>query len=481
MFDYQVSKHPHFDEACRAFALRHNLVQLAERAGMNVQILRNKLNPAQPHLLTAPEIWLLTDLTEDSTLVDGFLAQIHCLPCVPINEVAKEKLPHYVMSATAEIGRVAAGAVAEPHHDGTVHWHLMCFMRKKDRRAITALLRKFAIREDREELGNNTGPRFKSELINPRKGTPTSYLAKYISKNIDGRGLAGEISKETGKSLRDNAEYVNAWASLHRVQQFRFFGIPGRQAYRELRLLAGQAARQQGDKKAGAPVLDNPRLDAILAAADAGCFATYIMKQGGVLVPRKYHLIRTAYEINEEPTAYGDHGIRIYGIWSPIAEGKICTHAVKWKMVRKAVDVQEAAADQGACAPWTRGNNCPLAENLNQQGKDKSADGDSRTDITRMNDKELHNYLHSMSKKERRELAARLRQVKPKRRKDYKQRITDHQRQQLVYELKSRGFDGSEKEVDLLLRGGSIPSGAGLRIFYRNQRLKEDDKWRNLY
>ncbi|HAL7205390.1 TPA: regulator [Escherichia coli] len=113
MFDYQVSKHPHFDESCRAFALRHNLVQLAERAGMNVQILRNKLNPAQPHLLTAPEIWLLTDLTEDSTLVDGFLAQIHCLPCVPINEVAKEKLPHYVMSATAEIGRVAAGAVTQ--------------------------------------------------------------------------------------------------------------------------------------------------------------------------------------------------------------------------------------------------------------------------------------------------------------------------------------------------------------------------------
>ena len=111
MFDYQVSKHPHFDEACRAFALRHNLVQLAERAGMNVQILRNKLNPAQPHLLTAPEIWLLTDLTEDSTLVDGFLAQIHCLPCVPINEVAKEKLPHYVMSATSAGRRDAISSI----------------------------------------------------------------------------------------------------------------------------------------------------------------------------------------------------------------------------------------------------------------------------------------------------------------------------------------------------------------------------------
>lgn len=361
--------------------------------------------------------------------------------------------------------------VAEPHHDGTVHWHLLCFMRKKERRSITALLRKFAIREDREELGNNTGPRFKSELINPRKGTPTSYIAKYISKNIDGRGLANEISKETGRSLRDNAEHVNAWASLHRVQQFRFFGIPGRQAYRELRLLAGQAARQQSDKKVGAPVLDNPRLDAVLAAADAGCFATYIMKQGGVLVPRKHHLVRTAYELNDEPSTYGDHGIRIYGIWSPIVEGRICTHAMKWKMVRKAVDVQEATADQGACAPWTRGNNCPPVEKMNYFEPDSPGN-----DLP-----EPLPDFQNMSRKERRELTARLRQVKPKRRKGYKQEINDQLHLQLEVELKSRGFDGSETEIDLLLRGGSIPSGAGMRLFYRNQRLQEDDKWRQWY
>lgn len=361
--------------------------------------------------------------------------------------------------------------VAEPHHDGTVHWHLLCFMRKKERRAITALLRKFAIREDREELGSNTGPRFKSELINPRKGTPTSYIAKYISKNIDGRGLANEISKETGRSLRDNAEHVSAWASLHRVQQFRFFGIPGRQAYRELRLLAGQAARQQADKKAGASVLDNPRLDAVLAAADVGCFATYIMKQGGVLVPRKHHLVRTAYELNDEPSTYGDHGIRIYGIWSPIVEGRICTHAMKWKMVRKAVDVQEATADQGACAPWTRGNNCPPVEKMNY----------FEPDLPGGEQPEPLPDFQNMSRKELRELNARLRQVRPKRRKGYKQEINDQQRLQLECELKSRGFDGCEKEIDLLLRGGSIPSGAGLRIFYRNQRLQEDDKWRQWY
>ncbi|MGF2431197.1 replication endonuclease [Klebsiella sp. 2-N_Kleb.] len=361
--------------------------------------------------------------------------------------------------------------VAEPHHDGTVHWHLLCFMRKKDRRTLTALLRKFAIREDRAELGNNTGPRFKSELINPRKGTPTSYIAKYISKNIDGRGLAKEISKETGKSLRDSAEHVSTWASLHRVQQFRFFGIPGRQAYRELRLLAGQAARAQGNKKAGAPVLENPQLDAVLAAADVGCFATYIMKQGGVLVPRKNHLIRTAYELNDEPGTYGDHGIRIYGIWSPLVEGRICTHAMKWKMVRKVVDVQEAIADQGVRAPWTRGNNCPPVEKMYQAGGELPGSKEPAA---------LPDF-ENMSTKELRELTARLRLVKPKRRKGYKQEITEHQRLQLDAELRSRGFDASETEVDLLLRGGSLPSGAGLRLFYRNQRLQEDDKWRQWY
>lgn len=202
------------------------------------------------------------------------------------------------------------------------------------------------------------------------------------------------------------------------------------------------------------------------------------MKQGGVLVPRKHHLVRTAYELNDEPSAYGDHGIRIYGIWSPIIEGRICTHAMKWKMVRKAVDVQEAPADQGACAPWTRGNNCRPVEKMNENG---AVSGQDLPDIAGMDERELQEYLHSMSKKELRELNTRLRMVKPKRRKGYRQDVDNQQRLQLEYELKSRGFDGSEAEIDLLLRGGSIPSGAGLRVFYRNQRLQEDDKWRQWY
>lgn len=78
-------------------------------------------------------------------------------------------------------------------------------------------------------------------------------------------------------------------------------------------------------------------------------------------------------------------------------------------------------------------------------------------------------------------MVARLRLVKPKRKKTYKQDISEQQLLQLKYELHSRGFDGSEYAVILLLRGGSLPSGGGLRIFYQNGRLREDDKWRQYY
>lgn len=89
--------------------------------------------------------------------------------------------------------------------------------------------------------------------------------------------------------------------------------------------------------------------------------------------------------------------------------------------------------------------------------------------------------LENMSRKELKALKVRLRQVKPVQRKGYKQEISEQLRLQPERELRGRGFDGSDKEIDLLLRGGSIPSGAGLRIFYRNQRLQEDDKWRQWY
>lgn len=113
MFDFRVSTHNHFDEGCREFAAKHNIIQLAKKAGLNPQTISNKLNPEQVHQLTVSEMLILTDLTEDATLVDGMLAQLQCLPCVPVNEVVDEKLASYILKATSEVGQMAAAAVVQ--------------------------------------------------------------------------------------------------------------------------------------------------------------------------------------------------------------------------------------------------------------------------------------------------------------------------------------------------------------------------------
>ncbi|MGB3254298.1 phage regulatory CII family protein [Buttiauxella gaviniae] len=124
MFDFKVSTQSHFDTACRTFAIKHNLEDIASAIGCRPQVLRNKLNPEQPHRLTVNELLAITDYTEDATLLDGMLAQIHCLPCVPVNELVTEKLPDYVMGASAEVGSIARSAMSKermtPSHKNTL-------------------------------------------------------------------------------------------------------------------------------------------------------------------------------------------------------------------------------------------------------------------------------------------------------------------------------------------------------------------------
>ncbi|ECA6104609.1 replication endonuclease, partial [Salmonella enterica subsp. enterica serovar Oranienburg] len=170
--------------------------------------------------------------------------------------------------------------VAEPHHDGTVHWHMMIFVRPEDRETIVNEMQDIAIREDRDELGDDITPRFKQELITPDKGTPTSYIATYIGKNLDKGAVKGNdpktgnplVDNESGLAMAESVERAVGWAGLHGVRQFQFFGIPSRQVWRELRRLACQLQRNpQGPQK-----LKDPAMDNVMVAADAGCFASYI-------------------------------------------------------------------------------------------------------------------------------------------------------------------------------------------------------------
>ena len=115
MFEYQTSKHAHFDAACRAFALAHNLEGVAAAIGLRPQMLRNKLNPQQPHRLTCDELLAITDHTEDARLLDGMLAQINCLPSVPVNNATEANMQVCALSATACVGAIAGEAVSKEH------------------------------------------------------------------------------------------------------------------------------------------------------------------------------------------------------------------------------------------------------------------------------------------------------------------------------------------------------------------------------
>lgn len=132
--------------------------------------------------------------------------------------------------------------VVEPHHDGTPHWHMLLFMRPQDVDAVRDILCYQARITDSEELQtpNALTARFHVEPIDPAKGSATGYIAKYISKNIDGYALDGEKDDETGESLRDMAKAVSAWASRWRIRQFQQIGGAPVTVWRELRRLRDQ-------------------------------------------------------------------------------------------------------------------------------------------------------------------------------------------------------------------------------------------------
>ncbi|MEL1256905.1 replication endonuclease [Enterobacter hormaechei] len=242
--------------------------------------------------------------------------------------------------------------VAEPHHDGTPHWHALLFMPQAEVKATVAILREYFTKEDRAELGRNTGARFKSKKMDPRKGSATAYIAKYISKNIDGHALAGELDDETGKPLNETAKYAMAWASLHRIRQFQPLGQPPVSVYRELRKLSNQLTSQRkiaNTFKRGAAMLADPAMDAVCAAADVGCFATYILRQGGVLIPRENYVVRLAYQPADEMNAYCEIPEKVFGVWSPRLgdASRICTRLVKWTIRAKSKAATEAKSGPG--------------------------------------------------------------------------------------------------------------------------------------
>lgn len=248
--------------------------------------------------------------------------------------------------------RIFGIRVAEPHHDGTPHWHMLLFMRPEDIEAIREVLRSYACSEDEAELltAKARKARFHAEPIDPAKGSATGYVAKYISKNIDGYAMDDELDDESDLPMKLAAMAAAAWSSRWHIRQFQFVGGAPVTVYREL--------RRMNDRETAMGL--SVEFAAVHDAADSGDWAGYVNAQGGPFVRRDELVARTWYEVSEEVNAYGEEIIRIKGLFSSeVGKGTpILTRVKQWKIV-PALAADKAAAVSGAsAAPRSSVNNC---------------------------------------------------------------------------------------------------------------------------
>lgn len=137
-------------------------------------------------------------------------------------------------AAWARRGLVVAGLrTAEPHHDGTPHWHLIVYGPAEDIRLARHLLRRAMMRDNGGENGARKH-RFNFKISESGKGA-AAYAAAYVSKNINGAGMEGEADTEAGGYISEGVKRVDAWASHWSIRQFQFFGMPRVGIWRTLR------------------------------------------------------------------------------------------------------------------------------------------------------------------------------------------------------------------------------------------------------
>ncbi|MEH5417798.1 replication endonuclease [Enterobacter cloacae] len=238
--------------------------------------------------------------------------------------------------------------VVEPHHDGTPHWHMMLFCKPEQRKQVTEIMRRYALKEDGDEKGA-AAQRFEAKHLN--QGGAAGYIAKYIAKNIDGYALDGQVDHDTGKPLTDTAAAVSAWASTWRIPQFKSIGLPTMGAYRELRKLPrGVSIADEFDE----------RVEAARAAADEGEFDLYIVAQGGANVPRDSQTVRVARNVTDEVNAYEEDIERVVGIYAPHLGSELVrvTRTAEWRIVPKLSAVEPLTLKSGIAAPRSPVNNC---------------------------------------------------------------------------------------------------------------------------
>lgn len=197
--------------------------------------------------------------------------------------------------------------IAEPHTDGCPHWHMLLFVDPKRLTDMEMIVTAYALKEDEEERGAHEN-RVKLVRIEAGKGTAAGYIAKYVSKNIDGTGVGDHKVFENGTTytlvpdIFGNVELtpsqrVTYWSQVWGIRQFQQIGGAPVGVWRELRRVpdAAVVAAPAAVKAAHAAVQKIESTDPNVAKqAD---WAAYLWAQGGPDVMRKALAVRVAARV----------------------------------------------------------------------------------------------------------------------------------------------------------------------------------------
>ncbi len=292
--------------------------------------------------------------------------------------------------------------VAEPHADGCTHWHMLLWMPARYYDKVNHLLRRYFTRDDREVffqrfknrkalrarytkarriwgLNKSKGvytraplknyfpssPRYTAIKMLPatvdkngkKSGGAAAYVAKYVSKNIDGFALANEYDAETGEKLTQAVNPVKAWASTWGIRQFQFQKSPSITIWRELRRVREE-------------VQGNEDLEQIRQAADKGDFKAFVTLMGGFGIGRDARF-KPAYQHTEYGNQYAEFTKTLKGVEDTFGLCTLVTRVHTWSKQTigtaannntTVIGGQDANNVGAADLSWTSGNNrTPLA------------------------------------------------------------------------------------------------------------------------
>lgn len=239
--------------------------------------------------------------------------------------------------------------VAEPHHDGTAHAHVVLFTEHEQLAELQRAMCRYFIDGDRRKKRKKQACQF--VLIDKNRGSATGYVLKYIRKNINGAGLASATTldddgKQAEIAIDPNsaATRVRAWASIWGIRQFQFFGCPAVTPWRELRRLR--------EPLTGGAV----KTELVRQAADCGDWCEYMQIQGGAQVPPRRQPVAMRRRLENDTNKYGEPLYRPF----VVAFGDTLeTRPHRWRVERRITTEQPARSGEAA-STWSPGFNCTV-------------------------------------------------------------------------------------------------------------------------